>query len=72
MPGRHTMVSNRINVLLQECLTALNTYTIVDNEEDITKIIHLASSKEYIVMDKSISQGNVRIIKIENKLKKEL
>ena len=66
------MVSNRINVLLQECLTALNTYTIVDNEEDITKIIHLASSKEYIVMDKSISQGNVRIIKIENKLKKEL
>ena len=32
------------NVLLQECLTALDTYTIVDNEEDITKIIHLASS----------------------------
>lgn len=44
MHGRHMMVSNRINVLLQECLTALNTYTIVDNEEDITKIIHLASS----------------------------
>lgn len=34
------------NVLFQECLKALYTYTLIEDEEVINKLVHLASMQD--------------------------